>query len=73
MRLPLPPDRLAALGYRIAIYPADLQCAAISAMRGCLQTIKQDGHANPSNIRLASLQERDELVDLATWQSIGQR
>jgi 2-methylisocitrate lyase-like PEP mutase family enzyme len=73
MRLPLPPDRLAALGYRIAIYPADLQCAAIAAMRSCLQTIKQEGHANPSKIRLASLQERDELVDLASWQSIGQR
>jgi 2-methylisocitrate lyase-like PEP mutase family enzyme len=72
VRLPLPPDRLAALGYRIAIYPADLQCAGISAMRSCLQTIKQEGHANSSKIRLASLLERDELVDLAYWQSIGQ-
>lgn len=73
VRLPLPADRLAALGYRIAVYPADLQCAAISAMRACLQAIEQYGHASPSNIRLASLQERDELVDLATWQSIGRR
>jgi 2-methylisocitrate lyase-like PEP mutase family enzyme len=73
MRLPLPPDRLAALGYRIAVYPADLQCAAISAMRDCLKAIKQYGYTSPSDIRLASLQERDELVDLATWQSIGQR
>ena len=72
-RLPLSPDRLAALGYRIAVYPADLQCAAISAMRDCLKIIKQHGHASPSDIRLASLQERDELVDLAAWQSIGQR
>jgi 2-methylisocitrate lyase-like PEP mutase family enzyme len=72
-RLPLPPERLAALGYRIAIYPADLQCAAIAAMRGCLQGIKRDGHADPSSVRLASLQERDELVDLATWQDIGEQ
>jgi 2-methylisocitrate lyase-like PEP mutase family enzyme len=72
-RLPLPPERLAALGYRIAIYPADLQCAAIAAMRDCLKTLMQHGHADPAEIRLASLQERDELVDLAAWQSIGQR
>jgi 2-methylisocitrate lyase-like PEP mutase family enzyme len=73
MPLPLPADRLAELGYRIAVYPADLQCAAIAAMRNCLKAIKQYGHANPANIPLASLQERDELVDLATWQAIGQR
>jgi 2-methylisocitrate lyase-like PEP mutase family enzyme len=72
-RLPLSADRLAALGYRIAVYPADLQCAAISAMRDCLKTIRQHGHASASDVRLASLQERDELVDLATWQAIGQR
>jgi 2-methylisocitrate lyase-like PEP mutase family enzyme len=71
--LPLPADRLAQLGYRIAIYPADLQCAAIAAMRSCLQAIKQHGHATPASVPLASLQERDELVDLASWQSIGQR
>lgn len=73
MPLPLPADRLAELGYRIAVYPADLQCAAIAAMKNCLKAIKQYGHANPSDIALASLQERDELVDLATWQAIGQR
>jgi 2-methylisocitrate lyase-like PEP mutase family enzyme len=73
MRLPLPADRLAELGYRIAVYPADLQCAAIAAMRNCLKAIKQHGHASPADIPLASLQERDELVDLAKWQSIGQR
>jgi 2-methylisocitrate lyase-like PEP mutase family enzyme len=72
-RLPVSSDRLAALGYRIAVYPADLQCAALSAMKDCLKSIKQHGHANTSDIRLASLQERDDLVDLAKWQSIGQR
>ena len=72
-RLPLPADRLAELGYRIAVYPADLQCAAIAAMRTCLKAIEQDGHASPARIPLASLQERDELVDLALWQSIGRR
>lgn len=73
MPLPVAADRLAALGYRIAVYPADLQCAAIAAMRSCLRALKQYGHARPADIALASLQERDELVDLATWQSIGQR
>jgi 2-methylisocitrate lyase-like PEP mutase family enzyme len=71
--LPLRADQLAALGYRIAIYPADAQCAAIAAMRNCMKAIKQYGHASPANVQLASLQERDELVDLAMWQSIGQR
>jgi 2-methylisocitrate lyase-like PEP mutase family enzyme len=71
--LPLSRDRLAQLGYRIAVYPADLQCASIAAMRSCLRAIGQYGHASPSSIPLASLEERDELVDLALWQSIGQR
>ena len=71
--LPLPAERLAELGYRIAVYPADLQCAAIAAMRSCLQALRQYGHAGSANVPLASLQERDELVDLARWQSIGQR
>jgi 2-methylisocitrate lyase-like PEP mutase family enzyme len=71
--LPLSPEHLTKLGYRIAIYPADLQCAAITAMKSCLRTIRQDGYANPSSIHLASLQERDELVDLAAWQAIGRR
>lgn len=71
--LPLHADQLAALGYRIAVYPADLQCAAIAAMKNCLRVIQQHGHARLDDIQLASLQERDELVDLAAWQSIGQR
>jgi 2-methylisocitrate lyase-like PEP mutase family enzyme len=73
MPLPLPADRLAALGFRIAIYPADLQCAGIAAMRSCLKAIAQHGHASPASIPLASLEERDELVDLARWQSVGEQ
>lgn len=71
--LPLPADQLAALGFKITVYPADLQCAALAAMKTCLQSIEQHGHTNPADIPLASLKERDELVDLAAWQAIGRR
>jgi 2-methylisocitrate lyase-like PEP mutase family enzyme len=69
--LPLPWDRLAALGYRIAIFPADLQCAALAAMKDCLSAIKQDSHSGAIKERLMTLKDRDDLVDLSAWEAIG--
>ena len=68
--LPLPARALAEAGFRIGIYPADLQCAAITAMSDCLGAILRDGNSSALNTRLASLAERDELVETRRWQAI---
>lgn len=68
--LPLPPMELAQLGFRIGIYPADLQCAAISAMQECLLALHHDGNSSALGARLASLTDRDDLVDTRLWRAL---
>jgi 2-methylisocitrate lyase-like PEP mutase family enzyme len=68
--LPLPSGELAELGFRIGIYPADLQCAAISAMQDCLTAIRGDGNSSALRERLASLTYRDDLVDTQLWRAL---
>jgi 2-methylisocitrate lyase-like PEP mutase family enzyme len=68
--LPLPARELAELGFRIGIYPADLQCAAISAMQECLTVLRSDGNSGALGERLASLAARDDLVDTQLWRAL---
>jgi 2-methylisocitrate lyase-like PEP mutase family enzyme len=68
--LPLPARELAELGFRIGIYPADLQCAAISAMQECLTVLRRDGNSGALGERLASLSIRDDLVDTQLWRAL---
>jgi 2-methylisocitrate lyase-like PEP mutase family enzyme len=68
--LPLPARDLAELGFRIGIYPADLQCAAISAMQECLTVLHRDGNSGALGERLASLAARDDLVDTQLWRAL---
>ena len=68
--LPLPSRELAELGFRIGIYPADLQCAAISAMQECLTVLRCDGNSSALRERLASLTVRDDLVDTQLWRAL---
>lgn len=68
--LPLPARELAELGFRIGIYPADLQCAAISAMQECLTVLRRDGNSGALGERLASLTVRDDLVDTQLWRAL---
>jgi 2-methylisocitrate lyase-like PEP mutase family enzyme len=68
--LPLPARALAELGFRIGIYPADLQCAAIGAMQECLTVLRSDGNAGALGERLASLAARDDLVDTQLWRAL---
>jgi 2-methylisocitrate lyase-like PEP mutase family enzyme len=58
------------LGFRIGIYPADLQCAAISAMQECLTALRRDGNSSALRERLASLTVRDDLVDTQLWRAL---
>jgi 2-methylisocitrate lyase-like PEP mutase family enzyme len=68
--LPLSSKELAELGFRIGIYPADLQCAAISAMQECLTALRRDGNSSALRERLASLTVRDDLVDTQLWRAL---
>lgn len=58
--VPLPD--LAAMGYRLAIIPSDLQRAAIHAMQTTLQAIRQTGDSSALADRLTSFKEREEIV-----------
>jgi 2-methylisocitrate lyase-like PEP mutase family enzyme len=68
--LPLSSSGLAELGFRIGIYPADLQCAAIGAMQECLTAIDRDGNSSALGERVASLADRDDLVDAQFWRAL---
>lgn len=53
---------LAAMGYRLAIIPSDLQRAAIHAMQATLAAIKQTGDSSALADQLTSFKEREEIV-----------
>jgi len=69
--VPLP--RLAELGYRIVIIPSDLQRAAIRAMQEVLAAIARDGNSAALADRLASFQEREQVVDTASYLALDRR
>ncbi len=58
--VPLP--ELAAMGYRLAIIPSDLQRAAIHAMQATLAAIKQTGDSSALAEQLTSFKEREAIV-----------
>src|SRR5262245_52726238 len=69
----VPLARLAELGYRIVIIPSDLQRAAIRAMQDVLAAIARDGNSAALADRLASFQEREQVVDTAGYLALDQR
>ncbi len=69
----LPRERLAELGYRVAILPSDLQRAAIRAMQETLEVIGRDGNAAALDHRLATFAERDEIVGLGEYRALDER
>lgn len=62
------PGALAEMGYRVMIVPSDLQRAAIRAMQDAAAAVRATGTAAGLGSRLAGFDERDALVDLASWQ-----
>lgn len=58
--VPLPD--LAAMGYRLAIIPSDLQRAAIHAMQATLAAIKQTGDSSALADQLTSFKDREAIV-----------
>jgi len=73
-RTPLiPAGELAAMGYRLMIVPSDLQRAAIHGMQLAAATLRRDGSSAAIGDRLASFEERDEIVGLAGWSELEKR
>jgi 2-methylisocitrate lyase-like PEP mutase family enzyme len=73
-RTPLiPAAELAALGYRLVIVPSDLQRAAIHGMQLAAATLRRDGSSAAIGDRLASFEERDEIIGLAGWSELEKR
>lgn len=60
--LPMPPSRLAALGFSIVIYPGDAQRAAIAAMDAAFRAVLRDGDGRSVADRMAPSALRDGVV-----------
>ncbi|WP_199231136.1 isocitrate lyase/PEP mutase family protein [Falsiroseomonas bella] len=63
--LPLPPERLAQLGFAIVIYPGDAQRAAIAAMDAAFRAVLRDGDGRSVADRMAPSALRDGVVGTA--------
>jgi carboxyvinyl-carboxyphosphonate phosphorylmutase len=66
----LPLDRLFEIGYRIAIYPGDLQKASMFVMREVLDELKATGSTVGISDRMVSFRERFEILGLTRLQSL---
>ena len=69
----IPAAELAELGYRLVIVPSDLQRAAIHGMQLAAATLRRDGSSAAIGDRLASFEERDEIIGLAQWSELEKR
>ncbi len=69
----LPADRLAKMGYRIAIYPSETQRAGIHAMRQVLSVLKREGTTESMDDKLTTFKDRDKVVDLEEWQGMERK
>jgi 2-methylisocitrate lyase-like PEP mutase family enzyme len=65
----LPADELAAMGFKILTLPADLQLAAIHAMRALLAHLKA-AQTTAGFEAMATFAERDELIGLAAARAL---
>jgi 2-methylisocitrate lyase-like PEP mutase family enzyme len=65
------PEDLDRAGCRLAIYPAELQRAALAAMRAAAAELRERGFVE--GVPLASPEERDALVDTDRWRALADR
>jgi len=70
---PLPQRELAAMGYRIGIYPSQTHRAAIAAAKKVLAVLKRDGDTAAIESELATFMDREDAVNSAGWRAIEQR
>ena len=63
--------KLEEAGCRLAIYPGELQRAALAAMRAAARSIHEFGFVD--GVALASQEERDALVNTSDWRALADR
>lgn len=68
----VPAGELDRMGYRLAIYPGELQRAALYAMLACGRHLRQTGTVEGFP-QVVSFQEREALVDADRWAALDAR
>jgi 2-methylisocitrate lyase-like PEP mutase family enzyme len=63
----VPVPRLRELGYRIVIFPSDLQRAALRAMERTLEAIRRDGSSAAVADLMASFRDREVIVGTSAY------
>lgn len=66
-------SKLQQMGYRIAIFPSDIQRAAIYAMRKALHHLRLQGSTRAMDHELTTFKERDRIVGLPDWEKLERR
>jgi 2-methylisocitrate lyase-like PEP mutase family enzyme len=64
---------LAAMGFRLGIYPSQTHRAAIRAAQRVLTALKEDGDTNRVEGELASFHEREVAVGTERWRALEER
>ena len=64
---------LAAMGFRLGIYPSQTHRAAIRAAQRVLAALKEDGDTNRVEQDLATFQEREAAVGTERWRALEER
>ena len=69
----LPASELAAMGFRLGIYPSQTHRAAIRAAQRVLAVLHEDGDTTRIEAELATFQEREDAVGTAQWRALEQK
>ena len=69
----VPVSKLQQMGYRLAIFPSDIQRAAIHSMRKVLRHLKKEKTTEAMDYELTTFKERDKIVGLDNWLELERR
>ena len=69
----LPAAELAAMGFRLGIYPSQTHRAAIRAAQKVLAALKEDGDTSRIEVDLATFQEREDAIGTARWRALEEK
>jgi 2-methylisocitrate lyase-like PEP mutase family enzyme len=64
---------LAAMGFRLGIYPSQTHRAAIRAAQKVLRALREDGDTRRIEAELATFEEREAAVGTAGWRALEQK
>jgi methylisocitrate lyase len=68
-----PLKEFSELGYKLVIYPGDLQKAAIKAMQHVLDELKAEGHSAHIADAMVGFKERFELLGMSKYEDLEKR